>query len=123
MSSSVMRIIACVLVGCAALLVGCSSNIVSRDIPSPDGRLLLRIEVNEGGGAAVPDVTSAFIIPSRTPAAHKELIFTGSAMSHFDARWSNSDQVILSIEGGYVTTCNTSVTLPPNLRVAVMGCR
>lgn len=123
MSRSLTRITACVLVGCAALLLGCSSHIVSRNVPSPDGRFTLRIEVNEGNGAAVPDVTSAFILPARPSAAHKELIFAGSAMSYFNASWTDSGQVLLSFRGGYVTRCSSSADLASNLRVTVVGCK
>lgn len=123
MPRSVMRVLAFAFVCCAALQVGCSRQIVSRNIQSPDGALTLRIEVNEGGGAAVPDVTRAFIFPSGTYAAYKELIFKGSAMSYFNASWTNSRVVALSIEGGYITRCNSLAVLPRNLRITVTGCR
>lgn len=118
-----MRAALSLILVCALLLVGCSKHIASTDVRSPDGRLILRIEINESGGAAVPDVTSAFIVPSRSSTAHKELIFEGSAMSHFDANWTNSGQISLSFQGGYVTACNSSVILPPNFKVTVLGCK
>ena len=123
MPRSVIRAAICVLVACLALLAGCSEHIVSRDIWSPDGRLAIRIEINEGGGAAVPDVTSAFIVEARPSAAWKQLIFKGSALSYFDARWASSEQISLSFQGGYITTCNTSAVLPANLKVTVLGCK
>lgn len=124
MSRSVIRVLVFALGVCsAALQAGCARQVVSRNIQSPDGKLTLRIEVNEGGGAAVPDVTRAFILPSEGSVAHKELIFKGSAMSYFNATWTNSSAVTLSIEGGYITKCNPSAVLPPNVRIAVIGCK
>lgn len=113
----------CMLAVCTLLLIGCSRHITRTDVPSRDGRLVLRIEVNESGGAAVPDVTSAFILSAQSSTAHEELVFRGSAMSHFNGSWSNSGEVRLSFRGGYVTTCKTSVILPSNLKITVMGCK
>lgn len=123
MLRSVMRAALWLLVACAVLLVGCSEHIACREVRSPDGRLILRIEINESGGAAVSDVTSAFIVLSQPSTAHRQLIFEGSAMSYFDARWVNSGQVRLSFQGGYVTTCNSLAVLPPNFKVTVLGCK
>ena len=121
MSRPMMLSTVFMVVACATLLIGCSKNIVGRDVRSPDGRLTLRIEINESGGAAVPDVTSAFILPFQS--AEKELIFRGSAISHFNANWKSSERVVLSFDGGYVTTCNAAVVVPPNLKITVQGCK
>lgn len=111
------------LAALAVLLVGCSRQIVSRDIVSPDGQLTLRIEVNEGGGAAVPDVTSAYILPSGSFGAHQELIFKGSAMSSFRANWRTPEAVALSFSGGYISQCNKTAIISRKFKVSVLGCR
>ena len=110
-------------VACAALLIGCSTRVVTRDMQSPDGRLILRIEVNESGGAAVPDVTSAFVLAAQPSGARKEQIFKGSAMSYFSASWKTSREVMLSFNGGYVTTCTAVAVVPPDFKVGVLGCK
>lgn len=120
---SMMRATVSVLIACAAVLIGCTEHIERRDVRSPDGRLTLRLEINESGGAAVPDVTSVFLLSSQPPGAGGKLIFRGSAMSQFDAIWGNSRQVILSFQGGYVSTCVATVMLAANVKVAVMGCK
>jgi len=107
----------------AILLVGCSRQIASRDILSPDGRLILRIKVNESGGAAVPDVTSGYILPSGSSAGHEELIFKGSAVDSFRADWQTSEVVSLSFSSGYISQCNKKAVVSPKLKITVLGCR
>jgi hypothetical protein len=121
--SSLKLLSARALVAFAVVLVGCSKQIVSRDILSPDGRLILRIEVNESGGAAVPDVTSGYILLSGSSAAHEELIFKGSAVDSFNAAWRTPEVVSLSFSGGYISQCNKKAVMSPKFKITVLGCR
>lgn len=121
--SSLKLLSAGALAALAILLVGCSRKIVSRDILSPDGQLILRIEVNESGGAAVPDVTSGYILLSGSSAAHEELIFKGSALNSFSADWRAPEAVSLSFSGGYISQCNKKAVVSPKLTITVLGCR
>jgi hypothetical protein len=110
----------------SALLFGCTKEpekMETSDVPSPNGRLVVRIEVNESGGAAVPDVTSAYLIVSGSSTAPRELIFKGSAMYSFKVSWQSPETVSLSYTGGYVSTCNAAPVVAPDLKVAVLGCK
>ena len=49
------------LAGLIATLCACSKHVETKDSPSPDGRIILRIETDESGGAAVSDLTSAYV--------------------------------------------------------------
>lgn len=113
----------CALAILAVLLTGCSRQIQRTDIRSPNGQLILRIEINESGGAAVPDVTSAYVFPSGSSSAHEKIVFRGSAMSYFNASWGGPEEVVVSFRGGYLTTCNSSVVVPPEFKITVLGCK
>lgn len=108
----------------AAVLGGCARRQVEvHDALSPDGKITLRIEINETGGAAVPDVTSAFLFLSDAGPNRKRLAFKGSAMSSFDATWRGSRSVVLSYGAGYVSACNAMLSLSAEIKVDVVGCR
>jgi hypothetical protein len=111
------------LVILAAFLSGCSRGVETTDLPSPNGQLILRVEVNESGGAAVPDVTSAYLFIAGSSEPHKELIFRGSAMDHFNASWRGQELVALSYTGGYVSTCAVTSPMSADLKIVVLGCR
>lgn len=108
----------------AAALNGCARRQVEvHDALSPDGKITLRIEVDETGGAAVPDVTSVYLFLSDAGPNRKRLAFKGSAMSSFDAAWRGSRSVVLSYGAGYVSACNAMLGLPGEIKVDVVGCR
>ena len=111
-----------VLIALVAVLAGCSKQIETRYIRSPSGALTLRIEINEGGGAAVPDVTSAYVFASDSASDHASLIFRGSALDHFEANWQGSNLVALSYGTGYVSTCKRLERLSTGQEVRVSGC-
>jgi hypothetical protein len=109
------------------LLHGCdrydATRVESKDVPSPNGELTLRIEDNESGGAAVAGQTSAYLFPSGSSADGGKLIFRGSAMDGFSASWRGPDRVDLSYTGGYVTTCNGGPIVLRDISVSVSGCK
>lgn len=108
----------------AVALSGCARRQVEvHDALSPDGKITLRIEVDETGGAAVPDVTSAYLFPSNASSKREQLVFKGSAMSNFDATWHDSRSVVLSYSAGYVSTCVAALSLSGETQVDVVGCR
>jgi|SRR5579863_7426663 hypothetical protein len=112
----------CVVLGAAGLLIACSGPIETHQGSSPDGSITLRVEIDEGGGAAVADVTSVFLIPARPSGAAKTLIFKGSAMSNFSARWRDNQTVELSYTAGYVSKCDSEPTLDTRRSLRVVGC-
>jgi len=108
----------------AGVLSGCSrKQIELHDIVSPDGKTTLRLEIDETGGAAVSDVTSAYLFLSGEGSSHKQLAFNGSAMSSFSAVWGGPRLVVLSYSAGYVSVCNATSTLPGGNKISVVGCR
>ena len=74
------------------------------------------------GGAAVADVTSVFLIPASSRGASGALIFKGSAMSHFSAKWRDDQNVELSYTAGYVSKCDPEPTLDTHQTFRVHGC-
>lgn len=121
MKSRYAGILACLVSG---VLCGCSRGPVEiHDIRSPNGKVILRIEINEAGGAAVPDVTSAYLFFADTGPTNKQLIFKGSAMSNFSATWRGQKLIVLSYSAGYVSTCNARPVLPAEVKINVIGCR
>lgn len=114
---------AAALVGLSAVLCGCSKHVETKETRSPDGRVVLRIEVDESGGAAVPDVTSAFLLMPNASPATKKLIFKGSAMSAFSAEWSGPGVITLSYTNGYVSACAATAELSAEVKVSVLGCK
>jgi hypothetical protein len=60
---------------------GCSRQIETKEIYSPDRKLVLRIEIDESGGAPVADVTNLYVRLMTSSSAPGKLIFKGSAMS------------------------------------------
>jgi hypothetical protein len=108
----------------AAVLNGCARRQVEvHDVLSPDGKITLRIELDETGGAAVADVTSSYLFLSDAGPSQKQLAFKGSAMSSFDATWRGSRSVVLSYGAGYVSACNAVLSLSAEIKVDVVGCR
>jgi hypothetical protein len=108
---------------CLVALSACSKQVETKDVYSPDKAIILRIETNEGGGAAVPDVTSVYLLAANASTADKVLIFKGSAMSDFKADWSGQGAVELSYTNGYVTECERSAALSTGTKIAVEGCK
>ena len=106
----------------AAEFTACSGPIESHQISSPDGRIRLRVEIDEGGGAPVADVTSVFLIPTSASDISKTLIFKGSAMGNFSAKWRDNQTVELSYTGGYVSKCDSEPTLSTRQTLRVRGC-
>ncbi len=104
-------------------VVGACSKVETKDIYSPDRSLILRIETNTGGGAAVTDRTTVYILLANPTSAGKSLIFVGSAMSDFSADWHGKEAVALSYSEGYVTDCNPTPTLSTGKKMIVLGCK
>jgi len=112
----------CALAAVAVLLPACSRRVETNETVSPDGKLALRIEIDESGGAAVSDVTSAFVI-GRDSGAAPELIFRGSSMSGFAGKWRDGATIQLSYTDGYVSKCNSAPVLSTGRRLGVLGCK
>ena len=104
-------------------LQGCSRDIHSTDTVSPGGDLILRVEINEGGGAAVSDATSVYILLSGAPSDKGKLIFNGSAMSTFKAAWNGPQTITISYVDGYVSSCDSAPTVSSGKTVRVIGCK
>lgn len=103
---------------------GCDKKrIVSSDIYSPGKDLVLRVEIDETGAAAVPFVTSAFVLPPKSSAAAGKLIFKGSAMSDFRAVWGGQDEIDISYGGGYVSQCDPGPVNFADRSVRIVGCK
>ncbi len=106
------------------VVIGCSKHIEATEMLSPRGDLVLRIEVDESGGAPVADVTSVFLrLSGSASPLPGRLVFKGSAMGDFRASWQGTDAIALSYAGGFVSTCISDVALERNRRVTVAGCR
>jgi hypothetical protein len=114
---------AAVLVCSVSFFSACSKQVETKDIYSPDKTIILRIETNEGGGAAVPDVTSVYLLAANASIAGKSLIFKGSAMSDFSAEWDGQGTIKLSFTNGYVTECDRSPALSTGEKMTVQGCK
>ena len=112
----------CVVLTAAKLLTACSGPVETHQSSSPDGSITLRVEIDEGGGAAVADVTSVFLIPTNASGTSKTLIFKGTAMSNFSAKWRDDQTVELSYTAGYVSKCDPEPTLDTRRTVRVHGC-
>jgi hypothetical protein len=107
-----------------AIVCGCDKKrITSSEVYSPGKDLVLRVEIDETGAAAVPDVTSAFVFPSKSSKAAGKLIFKGSAMSAFRANWGGTDEIILSYGGGYVSRCDPGPVYLADRSVRIVGCK
>ena len=120
MKSSHLGLSVCLLTGA---LNGCSPKQMEiYDTVSPDGKSTLRIEIDETGGAAVPDVTRAYLFLSDEGSSRKKLAFQGSAMSRFSAVWRGPRQVELSYSAGYVSACNAAPVLSADVKISVVGC-
>ncbi len=104
------------------LLSGCSRDIEVHEVVSPDKKIVLRIEINEGGGAAISDETSVYLYLSNDGLNQKKTVFKGTAMGNFVATWEAADVVALSYSGGYITTCNSVTGLSLNIEVTTHGC-
>ena len=121
MKSSYAALFVCFLAGA---LSSCSRRQVDvHDTVSPDGKITLRLEIDETGGAAVPDVTSAYLFLSDEGSSRKQLAFKGSAMSSFSAVWRGPRLVVLSYGTGYVSACNATPMLSAEIKISVVGCR
>jgi hypothetical protein len=103
--------------------IGCARHLETKDVYSPGGRLFLRIEIDESGGAAVSDVTSVFLFLSNSGASSGELIFKGSAMSNFSADWRGPDLVQLAYTDGYVSICDAAPAPIAQKGIRVIGCK
>ena len=112
----------CLLVSVNAALIGCARDIEVHKILSPDGRAILRLENNVGGGAAVADQMSVFLVPTGGPHFEAHLVFRGTAMDDFAAKWLNDKTVAISFRGGYVSTCIPEVDSPAIRQVHISGC-
>jgi hypothetical protein len=106
----------------AVLLSGCSRDIEVHEAVSPDKKVVLRIEINEGGGAAVSDETGVYLYLFKDGLNQKKAVFKGFAMGNFVATWEAADVVALSYSGGYITTCNSVTSLSSNIEVTTHGC-
>jgi hypothetical protein len=103
---------------------GCDrKQIEVHDTVSPDGKITLRVEIDETGGAAVSDVTSAYLFLSDEGAARKQLALKGSAMSNFSVVWRDPRLVAVSYSAGYVSLCNGTPMLSAEIKINVVGCR
>jgi hypothetical protein len=112
----------CAVLTAAKLLTACSGPVETQQSSSPDGGMTLRVEIDEGGGAPVADVTSVFLMPTSAPGSSKALIFKGSAMSNFSAKWRDNQTVELSYTAGYVSKCDSEPTLDTRQHMHVLGC-
>ena len=107
-----------------AILCGCDSKQTeSTDMLSPDRQLNLRIEIDETGGAAVSDVTSAYLNLAKSPDADRKLIFRGSAISNFMPSWRGAREIEFSYGSGYVSTCDSTPMISADIKVDVLGCK
>jgi len=106
------------------VLFGCHDKriVETKDLYSPDGQVILRVEVDETGGAAVPDVTNVYLLMPNGRTASK-LLFRGSAMSNFSATWRAPGQIELSYSDGYVSQCDPAPVLSADKKVSVVGCK
>jgi hypothetical protein len=105
------------------LVSACSRNIVAEESTSPDGKITLRVEDDLSGGAAVADVRSVFLKPVNSSHATGQLIFKGTAIGDFSAKWQNNDTVELSYTNGYVARCESAPLLTTGQRFHVIGCK
>jgi hypothetical protein len=112
-----------VLITVAALLSACSRHIEAKESPSPDGNATLRVEDDLSGGAAVSDVTSVFLMSRDSSAIPRQLVFKGTGMWNFTAKWQDNDTVELSYTKGYVAKCDPAPVLKPGQRFHVRGCQ
>jgi hypothetical protein len=113
--------IACLI----AILCGCEEKrLESTEIISPGKDLVLRIEIDKTGAAAVPFLTSAFVFPSKSSAfTWKKRIFKGSAMSNFRADWGKQDEIHISYTAGYVSLCDPGPVNLASKNVRIVGCK
>ena len=105
------------------MLSGCLKQVDVKEVYSPDNTYVLITEIDESGGAAVPDITSVYLRLSTAPPEDKQLIFEGSAMSHFAAVWRGNDVMQLLYARGYVTTCLGKGSTPSLAAITVLGCK
>lgn len=112
-----------VLVAClAGTLCGCARQVDVHNLVSPDGKITLRIEIDDTGGAAVAEVTSAYVYLSDEGSSRKKLVFKGTAVSSFNAVWRSPKVVMLSYSDGYVSVCNAMTAVSSQIKVTVSGC-
>jgi hypothetical protein len=113
--------------GTLAALSGCSpspKDILRSETTSPDGTLLVRVDVDTRGGAPVADVTEAYIVAPNSKAGESgKLIFKGSAMSQFAVVWDSPRSVKLSYTYGYVDRCESLAIMGQGKAVKVIGCK
>jgi hypothetical protein len=104
-------------------LASCSNEVETHEAYSPDRKLVLRIEVDWSGGAAVSDQTSAYVFASASPMKGRTLVFRGSAMSAFSASWRGPSQIGVAYDEGDVSKCDPSPVLSTGERISVSGCK
>lgn len=111
------------LAALVGLLGGCARHIETRDVVSPDHEITLRIAHDLSGGAAVPDVTSVYLLLPKASASNGTLIFKGSTMWNFSAAWRGSRIIELSYTDGFVSKCVPVAELSAAVKVSVLGCK
>jgi hypothetical protein len=112
----------CVISSLIGILCGCSKEIETNDIYSPDKVFILRIETDETGGAAVSDVTSVYVLPS-VSTKDRKLIFKDSSMAHFTADWRGAALIEISYSDGFVLQCNGGPIVFGDKSVRLLGCK
>jgi hypothetical protein len=108
-----------------ASLSCCSTKqqIESKEIYSPDKKLVLRIDIDESGGAAVSDVTKVYVLSPNDRKLAPKLIFDGSSMSSFTAEWRGPTLVELSYKDGFVSKCASSAAVLASPPIQISGCK
>lgn len=74
--AAAMRLGLCLIMSVKAALIGCARDIEVHQILSPDGKTILRLENNVGGGAAVSDQMCVFLRPTGGPHSKAQLVFS-----------------------------------------------
>ena len=104
-------------------LASCSSDVETHEAYSQDRKLVLRIVTDWSGGAAVSDVTSAYVFPAAWPMKGRTLVFKGVAISGFSASWRGPSQIGVTYDDGYVLKCEPTPELSTGERINVSGCK
>jgi hypothetical protein len=108
----------------AALVVACKARKRTESSYScaSSRELLVRIDVDETGGAAVSDETDVLVPLANSSDGSQRLIFKGSAMSAFAVHWRGDQEIHLSYPDGFVTQCDSGPAPIAGKIIRVVGC-